>query len=110
MQEKSDKSAPDCLLALIASGINLARVYVSVARSAYKRGQFNEGEFSRLKAEKFYHEALHSVLEIGDSDRRPFLPDLQNLRTNLRWLSMQTGESHNCPARTHEDGRRTSCC
>jgi hypothetical protein len=103
MREKSDDSAPACLLALIASDINLALVYVSVARSAYKRGRFNEGEFSCLKAEQFYGEALHWVLQIREPERRPFLSELENLRTNIRWLSMQTSELSNLDARTHED-------
>lgn len=103
MEQKHEKSAPECLLSLITSDIDLARVYVAVGRSAFKRGRVNEGEFARLKAMKFYCEALDSLLEIGESEREPFLADLQNLRTKIRWLSMKADASSESSERTAED-------
>lgn len=95
MHDKSEDSAHSCLIALIASNISLARVYVTVARSAYERGKLDQANFSHLKAEEFYHEALRWVLQMKDSERAPFLSDLLNLRTSIEWLSMKTDEGDN---------------
>jgi len=90
---KQSKSERDLLLGLAISDINLARVFAEGARSAFSSGKVADGEFARLRTVKFYCEALRSLLQMTPVERESFSSDLQNLRTQIEWLSMQTGVS-----------------
>src|SRR5581483_1255015 len=100
---KIDKSPRDPSLDLITSDMNLARVFTGLARSAYGHGKLEEAEFARLSAIKFYCEALQSILKLTESEREPYSSDLQNLRTNIEWLSLQTGRPRNSPPETKDE-------
>lgn len=102
IEEKNNGSARSCLIDLIDSDINLARVYVALARSAYRRDRLHEGEFARLKAMEFYREAVHAALEIEESQREAFRCDLQNLRTSMKRLLAKTAAAHTS-SRIHEN-------
>lgn len=102
MNKKSDKSANDLLLDLVTSDINLARAFAAIARSAYGLGKTDEAEFARSRVLKFYGEAMRLVLQMGSSDRESFSPDLENLRTDINWLSMHRDSSGDSAAETAE--------
>ena len=93
MSKKKGASERYLLLSLATSDINLARVFAEGARSAYGSGNIAEGEFARLRTVKFYCEALRSLLQMTPVERESFSSDLQNLRTQIEWLSMQAGVS-----------------
>jgi hypothetical protein len=91
--KKKGASERDLLLSLATSDINLARVFAEGARSAFSSGKVADGEFARLRTVKFYCEALRSLLRMTPVERESFSSNLQNLRTQIEWLSMQTGVS-----------------
>jgi hypothetical protein len=88
--KKNGYSERDLLLSLATSDIKLARAFAEGARSAYGSGKLVEGEFARLRTMKFYSEVLRSLLQMTAPDREAFSSDLQNLRTQIEWLSTQT--------------------
>jgi len=90
---KQSKSERDLLVSLAISDINLARVFAVGARLAFSSGKVADGEFARLRTVKFYCEALRSLLRMTPVERESFSSDLQYLRTQIEWLSMQTGVS-----------------
>lgn len=103
MDSKNNKSDRDLLLDLVTSDMNLVRVFVAVAKFAHDQGKPDASEFARSKAVKFYCEAFRAVREMTAADRESFSSDLQNLCTQIRWLSVETGESHDCCPATNED-------
>ena len=102
MDKTNDKSERDLILDLVASYMNLARVFVAVAKSTHDLGRFEESEFARSKAMKFYNEAFRSILQMAKQDRESFSADLQNLCLQIRWLSMQSDEP-NSSSKANED-------
>jgi hypothetical protein len=103
VNKKKDKSADDLSLALVVSDLNLARAFAAVARSAYSVERLAEGESAREKTIRFYCQALRSVLQMAEPDRKSFSLDLQNLRTQIEWLSVQRGRPANSPRESQED-------
>jgi hypothetical protein len=101
--EENDKIGAQLSFDLVASNINLARVFAAVARSAYDAGKLDDGESARLKAIRFYCEALRSVLQMTKEHRESFSSELQNLRIQIEWLPVQKLRSGNLSAETHED-------
>ena len=98
MEKKNEKTESDPSRDLIASDLNLARVFVAVAKSTRNEGNLDESEFARSKAMKFYCEAFRLVLQMKKSERQLFRSDLQNLSNQIRWLSIHTGgSSGSCP-------------
>ena len=98
VDRKNNKSERDLLLDLTVSDMNLVRVFVAVAKSAYDLGKFDASEFARSKAMKFYCEAFRTVRQMPEADRELFSSDLQSLCTQIRWLSVQTDTPHDpCP-------------
>ncbi len=102
MDNTNDKSERDLILDLVASNMNLARVFVAVAKSTHDLGRLEESEFARSKAMKFYNEAFRSILQMTKPDRESFSADLQNLCLQIRWLSMQSDEP-NSGSKANED-------
>jgi hypothetical protein len=88
---KQGKSERNLLMSLAISDINMARVFVEGARSAFSAAHVEEGEFARLRAVKFYCEAIRSVLQVAESDRESFSSDLQYLHTQIEWLLIRSG-------------------
>src|SRR2546430_2271575 len=103
VNKKKDKSAGDLSLDLVVSDLNLARAFAAVARSAYGLEKVAEGESARAKTIRFYCEALRSVLQMPERDRKSFELDLQNLRTQIEWLSVQRGRPANSSRESQED-------
>jgi hypothetical protein len=101
--EENDKIGAQLSFDLVASNINLARVFAAVARSAYDLGNLDDGESARLKAIKFYCEAVRPVLQMTKDYRESFSSELQNLRIQIEWLPVQKCGSNNLFAETHED-------
>ncbi|HMJ22056.1 MAG TPA: hypothetical protein VK513_09110 [Terriglobales bacterium] len=93
MGKKKGASERYLLLSLATSDINLARVFAEGARSAFSSGKVADGEFARLRTVKFYCDALRSLLQMTPVERESFSSDLQNLSTQIEWLSMQAGVS-----------------
>jgi hypothetical protein len=102
-QIKDDNPERDLLLSLATSDINLAQVFAEGARSAYGSGRREEGEFARQRTVKFYCAALRSVLRMTERDRESFSSELQNLRTQVEWLSVQSGAAYNAALTVQED-------
>jgi hypothetical protein len=95
------RTESDPSLDLVASDLNIARLFVAVAKSARDQGNLDESEFARSKAMKFYCEAFRLILQMQKSKRQSFWSDLQTLSTQIRWLSIHTGESiSSCSAAT----------
>lgn len=90
MDKTNERLTSGYLRNLINSDLELARVYLLVARSAYQRFEFDEGDFARSKAVAFYHEALHCVLQLGSLEREAFVDALQTLRTRIERLLMKS--------------------
>lgn len=103
MNRKKEKSAGDLSLDLVVSDMNLARAFAAVARSAYGQGRLAEGDSARTKTIRFYCEALRSVLQMGERDRKSFSSDLEGLRTHIEWLSVQRGASQQPPPSSNEE-------
>jgi hypothetical protein len=103
VDNKSDKSANDLVVDLVVSDMNLVRVFVAVAKSAYDLGKLDVSEFARSKAMKFYCEAFRVVRQMAEADRESFSSDLQSLGTQIRWLSMPTNASHDPCLKIEED-------
>jgi hypothetical protein len=103
VNKKKDKSAGDLSLDLVVSDLNLARAFAAVARSAYSLEKLAEGESAREKTIRFYCQALRSVLQMTEQDRKSFSPDLQNLRTQIEWLSVQRGRPASSTRESQED-------
>jgi hypothetical protein len=103
VNKRKEKSSGDLLLDLVVSDINLARAFAAVARSAYASGRLAEGESARLKTMRFYCQALRSLLQMSERDRKSFLTDIQTLRVHIEWLSLQSGESCRSSSESHED-------
>ena len=103
MGKKNDKTESDPSLDLVASDLNLARLFVAVAKSARDQGNLDESEFALSRAMKFYCEAFRLVLQMQKSKRQSFWPDLQSLSTQIRWLSIHTGESLSSCSEATED-------
>jgi len=93
MSKKKEKSVTDLSLDLITNDMNLAKAFATIARSSYAQGRFAEGNSARTKSVRFYCEALRSLLHLGERDRKAFTSDLEALRMNIEWLSMQRGAS-----------------
>ncbi len=89
MDETSERSSRHVLVNLITSNINMARVFVAISRAAHKLGKIDDSEFARQRAAYFYSEALRSIDELPERESAVLLSDLQNLSTNISWLSMQ---------------------
>jgi len=89
--KKNDESGRHPSLDLVASDLNLARLFVAVAKSARETGNVDESEFARSKAMKFYCEAFRLVLQIRNSERESFWSDLLGLSAQIRWLSITSG-------------------
>ena len=78
------------------SGYQRYQLGASVCRGRAVRiwfGKVADGEFARLRTVKFYGDALRSPLQMTPAERESFSSDLQKLRTQIEWLSMQTGVS-----------------
>jgi len=101
--KKNDKTESDPSLDLVASDLNLARLFVAVAKSARDQGNLDESKFARSKAMKFYCEAFRLILQMQKSKRQSFWPDLQSLSTQIRWLSIHTGGSSSPCSEATED-------
>jgi len=101
--KKNGKTESDPSLDLVASDLNLARLFVAVAKSARDQGDFDGSEFARSKAMKFYCEAFRLILQMQKSKRQSFWSDLQSLSTQIRWLSIHTGGSRNSCSEASED-------
>lgn len=98
MGKENDNTESDPSLDLVANDLNLARLFVAVAKSARDQGDVDGSEFARSKAMKFYCEAFRLILQMRKSKRQSFWSDLQSLSTQIRWLSIHPGGSHNsCP-------------
>lgn len=93
MSKKKEKSVADLSLDLIANDMNLAKAFATIARSSYAQGRLAEGNSARTKSVRFYCEALRSLLQLCEGDRKAFTSDLEALRMNIEWLSMQSGAS-----------------
>src|SRR5690348_7725083 len=93
MSKKKEKSVTDLSLDLITNDMNLAKAFATIARSSYAQGRLAEGNSARTKSVRFYCEALRSLLHLGERDRKAFTSDLEALRMNIEWLSMQRGAS-----------------
>ena len=97
MGKKNDKTESDPSLDLVASDLNLARLFVAVAKSARDQGNLDDSEFARSKAMKFYCEAFRLILQMQKSERQSFRSDLQSLSSQIRWLSIcATGSVSSC--------------
>jgi len=107
---KEDGQERDLILSLATSDLNLAQVFAAGARSAYHSGRMEDGEFARLKTVKFYCEALRSVLQMSGRDRESFSDQLQNLRSQIEWLSMQTAASFRSSVKPQEDVSMEKLC
>lgn len=103
MGQKKDGPERDLILSLATSDINLAQVFAESARSAFRLGRFDEGEFARLKTVKFYCEAIRSVLRMTERDRELFLSQLQKLHSQIEWLSMQRDASCSSSLKRQEE-------
>ncbi len=103
MEKKNDKTERDLSLDLVASDLNLARLFVAVANSARDQGDLDESEFARSKALEFYCEAFRLILQMQKPKRQSFWSDLQSLSTQIRWLSIHTGGSRNTRSEATED-------
>jgi len=93
MSKKKEKSVTDLSLDLITNDMNLAKAFATIARSSYAQGRLAEGNSARTKSVRFYCEALRSLLRLDERDRKAFTSDLEALRMNIEWLSMQRGAS-----------------
>jgi hypothetical protein len=108
VDSKNNKSERDLVLDLTVSDMNLVRVFVAVAKSAYDLGKFDASEFARSKAMKFYCQAFRSVRQMPEADRELFSSDLQNLCTQIRWLSVRTdAPQDSCPEMDEEASMET---
>jgi hypothetical protein len=98
VDSQKNESNRDLLLDLVTSDMNFVRLFVAVAKSAYDLGKLNASEFARSEAMKLYCEAFRTVRQMPEADRELFSSDLQNLYTQIRWLSVETNALHNpCP-------------
>ncbi|HEY3455244.1 MAG TPA: hypothetical protein VGK64_11630 [Bryobacteraceae bacterium] len=93
MSKKKEKSVTDLSLDLITNDMNLAKAFATIARSSYAQRRLAEGNSARTKSVRFYCEALRALLQLGERDRKAFTSDLEALRMNIEWLSMQRGAS-----------------
>jgi hypothetical protein len=93
MSKKKEKSTADLSLDLVTNDMNLAKAFATIARSAYAQGRLAEGNSARTKSVRFYCEALRLLLQLAERDRKAFTSDLDALRMNIEWLSMQRGAS-----------------
>jgi hypothetical protein len=108
MDKENNKTEQNPLLALVASDMNLARVFVAVARSAHDMGDLDASEFARTKAMKFYCEAFRAICQMAKPDRESFSSDLQSLSTQIRWLSMEKGAAcDSCPEANEDASMET---
>ncbi len=103
MGKKNDKTESDPSLDLIASDLNLARLFVAVAKSARDQGDLDESEFASSKAVNFYCEAFRLILQMKKSKRQSFWSDLQSLSTQIRWLADPTAGSRSTCSEAAED-------
>ena len=103
MDSQKNESNRDLLLDLVTSDMNFVRLFVAVAKSAYDLGKLDASEFARSKAMKFYCEAFRTVRQMPEADRESFSSDLQNLCTQIRWLSVQTDALHDPCFQMDED-------
>jgi|SRR5689334_2864702 len=94
MSKKKEKSTADLSLDLVTNNMNLAEAFATIAQAAYAQGRLAEGNSARTKSVRFYCEALRSLLQLGERHRKAFTSDLETLRVNIEWLSMQRGASH----------------
>jgi hypothetical protein len=101
--KKNDKTESDPSLDLVASDLNLARLFVAIAKSARDDGNLDESQFARSKAMKYYCEAFRLILQMQKSKRQSFWSDLQSLSTQIRWLSIHTGGSRSLCSEATED-------
>ncbi len=106
MDSKNNRSERDLLLDLTMSDMNLVRVFVAIAKSAYDLGKLDASEFARSKAMKFYCEAFRTVRQMAEADRESFSSDLENLCAQIRWLSVQTDAPHDPCSQIDEDASR----
>jgi hypothetical protein len=93
VNNNKEKSSDDLLMDLVVSDIRLAETFAVIARSAYGLGRRADAESARLTTIRFYCEALRSVLQMPEGDRKLVSSDLQHLRTNIEWLSLRDVES-----------------
>jgi hypothetical protein len=91
MNKKKAKSPDELSLDLVINDMNLANAFAAVARSAYRQGRLAEADSARTKTVRFYCEALRLLLQLGEHERKSFSADLEGLRTNIQWLSLQHG-------------------
>jgi hypothetical protein len=103
VDSKNNKSEHGLLLDLAVSDMNLVRLFVAVAKSAYDLGKLDASEFARSKAMKFYCEAFRTVRQMPEADRESFSSDFQSLCTQIRWLSVQTDAPHDPCFQSDED-------
>jgi hypothetical protein len=101
--KKNDKTGSNPSLDLVASDLNLARMFVTVAKAARDRGDSDESEFARSRAMKFYCEAFRMILQMQKAKRQSYWSDLQSLSTQIRWLSIHTGGPRNTCSEEPED-------
>jgi hypothetical protein len=74
---------------LISGDVNMARVFVETARAAFGTGMTEEGQFTRLRAIKFYCCAVRTDLELEASERKQCSSDIEYLRMQIEWLLME---------------------
>ena len=103
MGKKNDKIESDPSLDLVASDLNLARLFVAVAKSAREQGNLDDSEFARSKAMKFYCEAFRLILQMQESERQSFRSDLQSLSSQIRWLSIHAAGAGSSRSEATED-------
>jgi hypothetical protein len=103
MAKKNNKTEQNPSLDLVASDIKLARAFVAVARSAHDLGDLDASEFARTKAMKFYCKAFRAICQMPNPAREPFSSDLQNLCTQIRWLSIERGAARDSCPEMNED-------
>ena len=87
---KTRESDHGPLVDLVSNDIGMARLFVKAARAAFSTGMIRDGEFTRLRAIKFYCCALRAALELSAVEREQFSSDIDYLRIQIEWLLTQS--------------------
>ncbi|HZQ54201.1 MAG TPA: hypothetical protein VFB14_18510 [Bryobacteraceae bacterium] len=103
-----DSASSALLLKLIRSEIELARVFLSSSRAAYRLGNHQDGDTARQKAGAAYSRALQTAEEISEAQRQLLVAELDQLKTCLSWLPLRNAEGR--PSQESESIRPKGPC
>ena len=92
LQKELPNLSHDLLLKLIENEINVALMFVAVARNAYRAAKFSEGNSALSKAEAIHVQASELAEGAKKEEKQKISSRLQELKAAIDWL--MTGDLH----------------